>query len=106
MGPIHCQNEGPTTAGPTGTTHACDHFMDCSQFPDGWYPDPYNCRKYWHCYQGDGEHKTCPAGQLYNAQDIMCDLVMTIVLHRHLPLLLLMDVLVMVNVLRMVSLKR
>jgi len=71
--PIHCQNDGPTTAGPTGTTDACDHFMDCTQFPDGWYPDTYNCRKYWHCYQGKGEHKTCPAGQLYNAEEIMCD---------------------------------
>ncbi len=50
---------GATTTG----TPDCGHVLDCSNKPDGYYADDYNCRKYWHCYQAhsifqrDGEYK-------------------------------------------------
>jgi len=59
----HCTT---TTAIPRTTTTDCGHVLDCGQVGDGWFPDPYNCRKYWHCYGGEGEHFTCPDDQLFD----------------------------------------
>jgi len=47
--------------------------LDCSQLDDGWYPDQYNCQKYWHCNADQAEHLICPDGQLYNYQKVWCD---------------------------------
>ena len=35
----------------TTTTPDCGHVADCGQLGEGYHPDPYNCRKYWHCYK-------------------------------------------------------
>eukprot|EP00088_Acartia_fossae_P027274 TRINITY_DN2801_c0_g1_i1.p1 TRINITY_DN2801_c0_g1~~TRINITY_DN2801_c0_g1_i1.p1 ORF type:complete len:197 (+),score=19.11 TRINITY_DN2801_c0_g1_i1:59-592(+) len=63
---------GASTQG-SATTADCGHTMDCSAFPDGYYPDMYNCRKYFHCYSGQMEHVTCENGEYYNADLIQCD---------------------------------
>ena len=51
----------------------CDHPMDCTAMPDGWYPDPYNCRKYWHCEAGKGHHYTCQDSFLFDPVHVWCD---------------------------------
>jgi hypothetical protein len=61
-----------TTTGPT-TTPDCGHLLDCSNLTSGWYPDPYNCRKYWHCINGSGEHLICRDDLVFNDVDILCD---------------------------------
>jgi len=75
--PLHCPSEHPTTPTAPPTTTPCDHQLDCSGLADGWYPDQYNCRKYWHCYQGEGEHLICDTlngvDLMYNAEGILCD---------------------------------
>jgi len=62
----NCQ-EASTTPKP------CDHTMDCSDKLDGWYTDPYNCRKYWHCDHGVGEHFMCEGNLLYDPSNTWCD---------------------------------
>merc|ERR1711971_619911 len=43
------------------TTEDCGHFFDCDAAGNGYFPDPFNCRKYWHCYGGGThEHILCP----------------------------------------------
>jgi len=73
LDPIHCPSEHPTTPSPPPTTTPCDHTFDCKAAGDGWFGDEYNCRKYWHCYEGQGEHFTCRDNLLYNAELIQCD---------------------------------
>jgi len=51
----------------------CDHPMDCTDMADGWYADPYNCRKYTHCLGGKGEHLTCRDNLLFEPNKIWCD---------------------------------
>jgi len=58
---------------PPPTTQPCDHIMDCSHKPDGWYADPYNCRKYWHCEHGQGKHYMCKDELLYDPIHIWCN---------------------------------
>lgn len=64
---------GPCDEDCQTTTVPCDHQMDCSAFPDGWYPDPYNCRKYWHCEHGSGQHYVCKDNLLYDPDHKWCD---------------------------------
>jgi len=66
LDPSHCPSEHPTT-------QVCDHPVDCNELGNGWFQDDYNCRKYWHCFDGQGDHMLCPPGQLYNAEKIWCD---------------------------------
>jgi len=56
--------------------------LDCSELADGYYPDEYNCRKYWHCAGGHGQHMMCakdqnqgngPEDLQYNVEGVMCD---------------------------------
>jgi len=56
--PAMCATQPPKTT-PT-TTADCGTVADCKELGDGYFPDPYNCRKYWHCYKGEGEHIICP----------------------------------------------
>jgi len=69
---------------PTSTPPPCSNkpALDCSQLADGYYPDQYNCRKYWHCTKGHGQHMMCakdqdqgngPEDLQYNAEGVMCD---------------------------------
>jgi len=55
------------------TTTDCGHFFDCRGKPDGFYGDPYNCRKYWHCFGTVGEHLMCGPGLYYEVDDVACD---------------------------------
>jgi len=63
--PADCNNSGD------------DHTFDCSTRPLGWYADPYNCRKYYHCEQNYGttkHHYLCgTAGTVYNQVTVACD---------------------------------
>jgi len=52
--PAHCDHPKPTPP------PDCGHIKNCSIVPDGYYPDDWNCRKYWICRGGKGEHHTCP----------------------------------------------
>jgi len=45
----------------------------CSGRPDGWYPDEFNCVKYWHCSGQTGQHFLCPTGLVYESTKIQCD---------------------------------
>merc|ERR1712010_450386 len=55
--PVSCATQ-PTRTTVT-TTEDCGHPFDCSG--NGFFPDPFNCRKYWQCYGGGlGEHFLCP----------------------------------------------
>ena len=50
----------PSTVVPKTTTPIPD--FDCPT-PDGYFPDPKNCIKYFHCYENVVEqHITCPIG--------------------------------------------
>ena len=53
-----CSNQPPCKT--TTTSPDCGPVADCKELGDGYFPDPYNCRKYWHCYNGEGEHHICP----------------------------------------------
>lgn len=53
--PSHCGHTGTSTTPNTD----CGHIKDCTDVPDGYYPDEWNCRKYWICRGGKGEHHTC-----------------------------------------------
>ena len=64
---------GPCDEDCQTTTLPCDHQMDCSSMPDGWYPDTYNCRKYWHCENGQGQHYTCDDNLLFDSGHVWCD---------------------------------
>ena len=37
---------------------------DCSNKPDGYYPDPFSCVKYWVCLAGVGHHHQCPPDRM------------------------------------------
>merc|ERR1719305_1275779 len=55
--PIECVTQVTRTT--ATTTEDCGHPFDCSG--NGFFPDPFNCRKYWQCYGGGhGEHFLCP----------------------------------------------
>ena len=61
-----------TTMAPTPSPD-CGHTLDCKEVGDGWWPDKYNCRKYWHCYHGEGEHLLCQDNFLFNLAYDGCD---------------------------------
>ena len=65
------QNCGP----PPTTPHPvdCGHDLDCSSKPDGWYADPYSCKKYWQCSNGHGYHNMCDGDLMYDPGHIWCD---------------------------------
>merc|ERR1712165_678761 len=50
--------------------------FDCPS-ASGYFPDPKNCMKYYHCYDNQAEHINCQKqnGQqlLYNAAAVQCD---------------------------------
>ena len=46
---------------------------DCHGLPDGYYPDPYSCVKYWICQGGAGYHQQCPPDQYYEPVLVRCD---------------------------------
>jgi len=62
-----------TTTNQGGSTTDCGHILDCSNMTSGWYGDDFNCRKYWHCADGVGQHFTCREGLLYDVGNIMCN---------------------------------
>jgi len=62
-----------TLASTSTTTEDCGHYLDCNEVGDGWWEDPYNCRKYWHCYHGEGEHLLCEDDWLFNPAYPGCD---------------------------------
>ena len=40
---------------------------------DGWYPDEFNCAKYWHCDAEKGAHFLCANGLVYESTKVQCD---------------------------------
>jgi len=58
---------------PPGPDIDCDHELDCSSKPDGYYADPFSCPKYWQCSGGRGQHHICPEGQMYDPGHVWCD---------------------------------
>lgn len=71
--PTHCLTTTPMPS----TTPDCGHVADCKDFgnggEEGYYADPYNCRKYWHCYAGRSEHVICDDGLMFDEVNIWCD---------------------------------
>merc|ERR1712183_379474 len=51
----------------------CGHDLDCSNKQDGYYADPFSCRKYWHCQHGVGEHVLCKDNLMYDPGHVWCD---------------------------------
>ena len=68
-----CDENCEQASTPAPTSPDCGHVMDCSNMTNGWYPDPYNCRKYWHCADGEGEHYTCKDDMLFDPDHVWCD---------------------------------
>merc|ERR1712180_523410 len=68
-----CDNNCYTMSPKPPTTPDCGHLLDCSNKPDGWYADPYNCRKFWHCDHGEGQHHMCEKNYLYDPVHVWCD---------------------------------
>ena len=33
---------------------------------DGWWADPHNCRKFWHCYEGVAHHLACEDDMMFD----------------------------------------
>ena len=56
--------ERPCDGRPCATVPPTDHPWNfiCPQ-PDGYFADPLNCIKYYHCSGNYGDHITCPTGQ-------------------------------------------
>merc|ERR1719184_326145 len=61
--PVHCP-EDLTTTTEVPDCSPPDQIIDCraDEYGPGYYPDEYNCRKFWHCFKGEshGEHIMCP----------------------------------------------
>merc|ERR1711868_182739 len=51
----------------------CGHDLDCGSLKDGWYADPYSCRKYWQCVGGKGYHHMCPEEQMWDPGHDWCN---------------------------------
>ena len=51
----------------------CGHKLDCTGKPNGWYPDPYSCLKYWNCDNDQATHYICPEGLMYDSVRVYCD---------------------------------
>lgn len=45
----------------------------CQENADGRYPDPYNCCKFIHCFNGIPQRKFCPLGLMFNRTLKLCD---------------------------------
>ena len=58
---------------PVPPTLDCGHQLDCTTRPDGWYADPWNCRKYWECDNGVGSHGICGDNTLFDPFHVWCD---------------------------------
>ena len=69
-----CGPCGENCVTPTmGEVVDCDHDIDCSSKPSGWYPDPYSCVKYWNCQGSRATHYICPDGLMYEPSKVQCD---------------------------------
>lgn len=57
------------------TMTAAEEF--CKGKDDGYFADPKNCIKYYHCTKGVGEHITCPLAngkqECYDKKETWCD---------------------------------
>merc|ERR1719219_2637927 len=51
----------------------CGHDLDCNHKPDGYYPDPFSCVKYWICQGGVSLHQQCPPDQYWEPVKRWCD---------------------------------
>lgn len=68
-----CDNNCGTTTSDGPTQGDCGHQMDCTDMEDGWYADEFNCRKYWHCSAGKGQHMMCRDDLQFNPENVQCD---------------------------------
>merc|ERR1712168_1129280 len=61
--PVHCPADITTTTEEPDCSPP-DQIIDCraDEYGPGYYPDEYNCRKFWHCLKGEshGDHIMCP----------------------------------------------
>merc|ERR1711973_413456 len=57
----------------TNPDNDCGYPFDCVEHGDGWHPDPYNCRKFWHCYGGVGQHYACRTDMLFDLRYNGCN---------------------------------
>merc|ERR1711988_1842984 len=57
----------------TNPDNDCGHPLDCVEHGDGWHPDPYNCRKFWHCFGGVGQHYACRTDMLFDLRYNGCN---------------------------------
>lgn len=54
-----CHNSGPEV-------------IDCNSLPDGYYPDPESCEKYFGCLSGKLLVRTCPFPLLFDSITLTC----------------------------------
>jgi len=66
-------NKNCADPGPTDSPIDCGHPLDCSSKDDGWYADPYSCKKYWHCTAGVGQHMICEKNYMFDPGHVWCD---------------------------------
>merc|ERR1712027_93515 len=66
-------NENCSDVPDTTTTQHCGHELDCSNKPNGYYPDPYSCQDFWICEHGFAYHEQCQPGLMYDAELVECN---------------------------------
>jgi len=64
-----------TSTTPTTSTEDCGHTEFCQDHMSmDIYADPFNCRKYWNCFNnGNGEHVTCKDNWLFDLRYMGCN---------------------------------
>jgi len=62
-----------TTTTSTTTESECGHSLDCTNLPNGWYPNIYNCRRFFVCENGQSDSFACPEDYLWDSDNHWCD---------------------------------
>ncbi|XP_042143020.1 hemocytin [Ixodes scapularis] len=70
---LGCEHEeGTTTPGPTTAAPIVVPGFKCPE-PNGLFPDPINCRMFYHCSNDEPHHKWCPGDLHFNPKLLVCD---------------------------------
>jgi len=64
----------PPSPGSTPATTTSEPDGDfCERKPNGLYADPEDCTRFYQCANGEGFHKSCARGTLFDPEKLICD---------------------------------